>query len=72
MPPSLPSLDPIPLPAPVWLLSALLLLTFALHVVPMTMALGGGFWAIVAARRAEEPAFADLARRLAKGLPYWS
>ena len=72
MPPALPSLNPIPLPAPVWLLSALLLLTFALHVVPMTMALGGGFWAIVAARRTEDRAFRDLARRLAEGLPYWT
>jgi hypothetical protein len=72
MPTSLPTLDPIPLPAPVWLLAALLLLTFALHVVPMTMTLGGGFWAIVAARRASDPAFGEVARRMAKGLPYWT
>ncbi len=72
MPPALPSLDPIPLPAPVWLLSALLLLTFTLHVVPMAMTLGGGFWAIVAERRAEDPAFRQLARSIAKGLPYWT
>jgi len=72
MPTSLPSLDPLPLPAPSWLLSAFLLLTFFLHVLPMSMALGGGFWAIVAAGRSRDPAYHELARRIAKGLPYWT
>ncbi|HYG68731.1 MAG TPA: hypothetical protein VD838_13780 [Anaeromyxobacteraceae bacterium] len=72
MTPVLPALDPIPLPAPVWLLWALLLFTFVLHVVPMTVTLGGGFWAIVTARRAGDPAFAEVAYRLGKGLPYWT
>jgi hypothetical protein len=70
--PTLPPQDPIPLPAPVGLLTFLSLLTFTLHAVPMTVALGGGFWAIAAARRAGDPALAALARRLAAGLPYWT
>jgi hypothetical protein len=39
----IPDLDPVALPAPVWLLKALLLLTFFLHIIPMNLALGGGF-----------------------------
>ena len=38
-----PSLDPIPLPAPVWLLKALHDLTLALHFIAMEMLLGGLF-----------------------------
>jgi hypothetical protein len=72
MPAGLPSLDPIPLPAPAWLLSVLLLLTFFLHVLPMSVTLGGGFWAIVAASRSRDPAYRELARRIGKGLPYWT
>lgn len=68
----IPSPDAIPLPAPVWLLQLFLGLTFFLHVIPMTVTLGGGFWAIVAARRAREPGFGPLAARLAKTLPYWT
>jgi len=37
----LPSPEPIPLPAPVWLLQALLFITFVLHIIPMNMTLGG-------------------------------
>ncbi|MBI1975993.1 MAG: hypothetical protein HYS56_00610 [Candidatus Omnitrophica bacterium] len=43
----IPSLDPIPLPAPVWLLRTLLVVTFILHLVPMNFALGGGFLAAI-------------------------
>lgn len=39
----IPDLDPVSLPAPVWLLKGLLLLTFFLHIIPMNLALGGGF-----------------------------
>jgi hypothetical protein len=68
----IPSIDAIPLPAPVWLLQFFLVLTFFLHVIPMTVTLGGGFWAILAARRAREPGFGALAARLGKSLPYWT
>ncbi|MFA0783785.1 hypothetical protein [Fervidibacter sacchari] len=37
----LPAPEPIPLPAPVWLLQALLFITFVLHIIPMNMTLGG-------------------------------
>ena len=66
------STDAIPLPAPVWLLQFFLLLTFFLHVIPMTVTLGGGFWAIVAARRSRQAGFGALAARLGKTLPYWT
>lgn len=37
----IPAPEPIPLPAPVWLLKALLFITFVLHLVPMNLTLGG-------------------------------
>lgn len=37
----LPSPEPIGLPAPAWLLQFLLVLTFSLHLVPMTLTVGG-------------------------------
>jgi hypothetical protein len=37
----IPSPEPIPLPAPVWLLQGLLLVTFLVHLVPMNLTLGG-------------------------------
>jgi hypothetical protein len=37
----LPAPEPIPLPAPVWLLQTLLFVTFVLHIIPMDMTLGG-------------------------------
>ncbi|HMO23392.1 MAG TPA: hypothetical protein PKC98_20715 [Candidatus Melainabacteria bacterium] len=39
----IPDYQPIPLPAPVWLLQLLLVLGFFLHAVPMNVVLGGGF-----------------------------
>lgn len=39
--PPFPAIDPIPLPAPVWLMKALLVLTFALHIAAVQMLLGG-------------------------------
>ncbi|HLJ49346.1 MAG TPA: hypothetical protein VKU01_25205 [Bryobacteraceae bacterium] len=36
-----PAVDPIPLPAPVWLMKSLLVLTFALHFATVQMLLGG-------------------------------
>ena len=37
----IPSLDPMPLPGPVWLMVTLLLVTFLLHLVAMNLTLGG-------------------------------
>ncbi|MFN4178724.1 MAG: hypothetical protein ACK4I8_00280 [Armatimonadota bacterium] len=37
----LPAPEPIPLPAPVWLLQTLLFVTFVLHLIPMNMTVGG-------------------------------
>lgn len=37
----IPAPEPIPLPAPVWLLQALLFITFILHLIPMNMTVGG-------------------------------
>jgi hypothetical protein len=50
--PAIPQLDPIPLPAPAWLLWGLLLLTFVLHLLPMNFVLGGSLIAAVTRRRA--------------------
>lgn len=52
MNPAMPQIDPLPLPAPVWLLWALLLLTFVLHLLPMNVLLGGSFVAGVTRWRA--------------------
>ena len=38
----IPEPDPIPLPAPDWLLKFLLVLTLILHIIAMNFALGGG------------------------------
>jgi hypothetical protein len=66
----IPGADALPLPAPVWLLKVLLLLTFFLHVVPMNLLLGGSLIALVERLRGgpETPA-GRLARRLAKATP---
>jgi hypothetical protein len=68
----IPDLDPVSLPAPIWLLKALLLLTFFLHVIPMNLALGGGFVAAITdwiGRRRNSEHHLSLARSLARILP---
>ena len=55
--PTLPSPDPVGVPAPIGLLTALLVALLPLHLIPMNVALGGGFvaaWASWRARRAAE------------------
>ena len=42
----IPQVNPLPLPGPVWLFTALLLLVFTLHLVAMNSAVGGGVWAL--------------------------
>ena len=67
-----PNLDPLPLPAPVWLLQVLLYLTFVLHVIPMNIVLGGGVFAVAAAwigRRNDSLTHTRLAEHIAHILP---
>jgi hypothetical protein len=67
-----PHVDPLPLPGPVWLFTALLLVVFTLHVVAMNSALGGGLWALwnyLRGRHSEHPYSRRLAAELAPMLP---
>lgn len=73
---SLPAPEALPLPAPAWLLQALLLVTFLLHLVAMNGLLGGALlalWARRLSRRAGDPAAAaaagDTAELTVKLLP---
>lgn len=70
--PAIPQPDPLALPAPGWLLWALLLLTFFLHLVPMNLVLGGsiiGAVARVRGRRPDRPHEAALAHLIVKAMP---
>lgn len=42
----IPNVNPLPLPGPVWLFTALLLVVLTLHFVAMNSAVGGGLWAV--------------------------
>jgi hypothetical protein len=50
---TIPDADPLPLPAPLWLLRSLLLLTFFLHLLAMNFVLGGSIIAAVARARSK-------------------
>jgi hypothetical protein len=66
----IPAADPMPLPAPVWLLKSLLLLTFFLHLLFMSGTVGGAVVAVASAIRGEtDKKCAMLARRLVGVLP---
>ena len=66
----IPQPDVLPLPAPVWLLEFLLLLTFVLHVVPMNLLLGGSILAAVShSRGGRDARHQHLARRLGQLMP---
>jgi hypothetical protein len=70
MTPAIPLLDPLPLPAPAWLLSALLALTFTLHIIPMNLVLGGTILAVLTRVRGRHDAnAAALSRLIAKAMP---
>ncbi len=74
MSPLLPDPDPLGLPAPAWLLKTLLIATFALHLLPMNLVLGGSFVAAWAALKGRPgPAgglrWRALAEALARLLP---
>ena len=67
--PSIPPLDPMPIPAPVWLLKGLLWATFSIHLVFMNLTLGGALLAAVYAIRGKDRD-RSVSRSLAKMLPY--
>lgn len=67
-----PQIDPIAVPAPIWLVKFLLTFTFILHLLAMNFVLGGGVIAAVneiQGRRTGLRHHFDLSRRLSKGLP---
>ena len=65
MTPIIPLADPLPQPAPVWLLWALLQLTFFLHLLAMNVVLGGSILALHwrMSRRPEDAACRQRTRR---------
>jgi len=69
-----PASDPIPLPAPVWLLKTLHIVTLSLHVVALEMLVGGLIVACTlcwfSARRSEATAAGALARRMPLVMTY--
>lgn len=68
----IPHVDPLPLPGPVWLFTALLLVVFTLHVAAMNSALGGGIWALwnyLRGRNSAHPYSRRLANELSRMLP---
>ncbi len=68
----IPHVDPMPLPGPVWLFVALLLVVFTLHVAAMNSALGGGLWALwnyLRGRHAQHEYSRRLANELSQMLP---
>jgi hypothetical protein len=69
---TIPHVDPLPLPGPVWLFTALLLVVFTLHLLAMNSALGGGIWALwnyLRGRHSDHPYSRQLANELAAMLP---
>jgi len=69
---AIPQLDPLPMPAPAWLLWSLLLLTFFLHLLPMNFVLGGSIIALAARARTGGPKgehTRQLVRYFAKSMP---
>lgn len=69
---AIPHVDPLPLPGPVWLFTALLLVVFTLHVAAMNSALGGGIWALwnyLRGRHSDHPYSRRLALELSGMLP---
>lgn len=69
--PAVPQPDPIALPAPLWLLWGLLVLTFTLHLLPMNFVLGGSIVGAVARVRGARGSAEDarLAAWIAKAMP---
>lgn len=66
--PNFPSVDPIPLPAPVWLMKVLHILTLTLHFVAVEMLLGGLLVAVVLSLFRSSPSAQIAARSVARRL----
>jgi hypothetical protein len=69
---AVPMSDPMGLPGPVWLMTALLLMTFTVHVLAMNAAFGGGLWTLwnyLRGRNSDHPYSRRLSLELAKALP---
>jgi hypothetical protein len=66
--PSFPAVDPIPLPAPIWLLKLLHIVTLALHFVAVEMLLGGLLLAVLLSLFGRSPSAKVTARALARRL----
>ena len=64
-----PIVDPIPLPAPVWLLKALHVTTLSLHFVAVEMLLGGLLVAVVLALMGKSPEARTCGQAIARRLP---
>lgn len=67
--PVVPPLDPMPVPAPIWLLKGLLWVTFAIHLVLMNLTLGGSLLSAVYAFKGKDRD-RDVSRALARALPF--
>ena len=65
---TIPAADPLPLPAPPWLMWGLLMLTFFLHLIFMNFVLGGSIIALFARTKREEDEV-RLSRWIGKVLP---
>ena len=65
---SFPAVDPIPLPAPIWLLKLLHIVTLALHFVAVEMLLGGLLLAVLLSLFGRSPLALVTARALARRL----
>jgi hypothetical protein len=66
----IPRPDVLPVPAPIWLIKFLLLLTFVGHVVPMNFLFGGSILAALShARGHQDPRHLELARKIGMSLP---
>jgi hypothetical protein len=65
---SFPAVDPIPLPAPIWLLKLLHIVTLSLHFVAVEMLLGGLLLAVVLSLFRSSPLATVTARALARRL----
>jgi hypothetical protein len=63
-----PSPDPVPLPAPPWVLEGLLLATLFLHLLPMSLMLGGGALMVISDLRGRRD---ERHRRLARMMAQW-
>jgi hypothetical protein len=68
MMPFFPAVDPIPLPAPIWLLKLLHIVTLSLHFVAVQMLLGGLLLAVLLSLFRGSPCSLVAARALARRL----